>query len=284
MIRDPIQSPATELSHHPPWLLASLMLAASIIAIVAMVLPGIALGGTSAAPLLAPGIGIALALAGFWALPHLAGVSHHALFIHRPTRSALRWTAMGFAIAWLIPLSVILVTGTLPVVLISDPRMIVLAVTTGLLIGAWTGIVEEVLLRGYLLGVLMSSLRWPAAVAISAGVFGLLHHAAATTVLGRGMYIAVTATAGICFALITIRTSTVWEAVGMHAAWNATFAPAVMMFEENHGMTPLFQFSTETSRRLLGGTVTSPTESPLALGAFLTLALLLIWSIRSETH
>jgi membrane protease YdiL (CAAX protease family) len=82
-------------------------------------------------------------------------------------------------------------------------------------------VVEEILLRGYLLQTLESWIGLPAAVVISSALFGLGHLLSATVGGWENSVIPFTVTlGGLMFASAYLFSRSLWVAIGLHFAWN----------------------------------------------------------------
>lgn len=77
------------------------------------------------------------------------------------------------------------------------------------------GLMEELSMRGYLFQTLIGGIGlWPA-VAVTSGVFGLLHYQS-QKLLG----VLETGAAGFMLALTIVQTNALWLAIGLHFSWN----------------------------------------------------------------
>lgn len=85
----------------------------------------------------------------------------------------------------------------------------------GFLLAAW----EELVLRGYLLRQLALGLNRPAAVVITATLFGLLHSGNPGANWQGLLY---TSVGGVLMAWLMVRTGSLWLLIGYHFGWNAT--------------------------------------------------------------
>lgn len=275
----PLERHCAPLSALPSWHAAALVVGAIVVAVMAMVVPGILFGGARAAPIATGLSGIGLAVAGYVLLARVARVPAAAVFLDRPTARTLGWGVIGLGLGGSVPVMVAVLSEGRFVFEASSPAMVATGILASLVLGGWAGAVEEMLLRGYVLATVGARWHWPGAVALSAGVFGLLHHGAAETVPGQVLYVAVTTTAGATFAAVTLRSRTVWDAVAIHAAWNAAFGPFAIGFGTvDGGSTSLIRYVPIPDHPLLGADIVAPTESPVvgilfaALGAIVLIS------------
>lgn len=211
-------------------------------------------------------VGIALSLCVFLGLGRVLGLPLSDVFVRRPTRSVLPWTAFGAGLAVsVIAASLVLVDGTLGVDV--DGRTGVLhAFTIAVVLALWAAVLEELLLRGYLLSIVGHQWGWPAAIVVTSGAFGLLHNGHASETTGTILYVGTAALAGVLFALVTYYTGSVWNAVAIHATWNTAFSPTVLAFRGDGGSSDaLVTYALETHPALFGGGFSSVTESPFTM-------------------
>lgn len=221
-------------------------------------------------------IGFLGAVLCFPALALFHGVSPSALFLTRPGRAAFRWGGIGLAIGGtVIGLAALGGWATLSPGELTLSQLAV-RVVAGLAVGLWTGTLEEFLMRGIVLSILGHRWSWPGAVVTTAVVFGLLHHAAAETFTATVLYVALTTIAGLLFGIITVTSGSVWNAVFLHAAWNAFFNEFVVAVDGSVGIDPVLVVSVTAHPAVSpGGAALS--ESPLAVALFV---LVLIATVR----
>lgn len=195
------------------------------------------------AMLLTLGVGVLLHLSGTssdvaMVLPPLATLTAWFLIARRP------WRALGFArrpgaagIAWgLLAYLVAAVFASAELVLRDDAagsldlgidRLLQALLMVVLVAGIATGLTEEVMFRGALLGLLRERCTAVWAVAITSVLFSLLH---VPNMLGRepslweglinlGGYVVFGAT----MAYLVVRTGSLWMAIGWHAGGNAAW-------------------------------------------------------------
>lgn len=83
-----------------------------------------------------------------------------------------------------------------------------------------SGVVEEVVFRLIVLRLLWKAVGWPAALAISAFIFGAVHVTNPNASWFAALCIMVEA--GIMLATFYILTGRIWVSIGVHAGWNFT--------------------------------------------------------------
>lgn len=234
-------------------------------------------------PIVAGLVGVALAVAVFAVIARVLGVPPRAIFLCRPTRRTLGWATVGWLLGCsLTALTVASTDGTL-IVGAATARAVGAHMFAGAAIGLWTGTVEELLMRGAVLSILGHKWGWLPAVVVTAAIFGAMHNEHAATGIGTALYVAITASAGVFFATMTLATGNVWNAVAVHAAWNTLFSEYLLVFETGRPRPALLQYEIHAGPWLVESSFWSPTESPTALGIFL-MAQLLYVLVRSRTH
>ena len=262
----------------PAWKATLLCISAALLALAIMVLPGAiaptVTTGATAETIVAGVFGVGFTVVGFPTLALLFGIPPRAMFLRWPTADSLRWVGVALSLAVLLVAigvgsgMVSIDTGNL------DLNQVVGSLVAGAAIGLWTATLEESLIRGILCSIIGHRWHWPGAIATTAILFGLLHHAAATTLTGTILYIALTSVAGVLFGIITVTSGSIGNAVLFHAAWNSMFNEFVVSLESGTGDSILALATDGHVLVAAGGS--SLTESPLALALFV-LALLGTW-------
>jgi membrane protease YdiL (CAAX protease family) len=100
------------------------------------------------------------------------------------------------------------------------------SVSANLVLGAFALVVqlplnslrEELFSRGYVIAILRRR-SLPYAVVASAGLFAALHFVTAPFAPDRSLSLSL---AGIAYALLWVRTGSLWAPIGAHTAWNLT--------------------------------------------------------------
>ncbi len=274
MITLPVSEPAPRppLAALAPWQAAAVAVGAGVIALSAIVAPARVLS-IGEEQLLADAVvgllGGAWATVGTFGLARLAGLSPDSFFLRRPAWRLLGWAGVGFALAGTVLGVALLSPGLAGSLSTRAPAAVVARVLSALATGLWSGTVEELFLRGALLGVLGQRWRWDGAVLVTALLFGVLHSGAGATSLATVLYALLTAVAGVLLGLVVVATRNVWNAVALHAAWNATFAPPIVGMGTPLGIAPLVSFRGDPGW-LLGAGRATMAESPLAIALFAT--------------
>jgi len=81
--------------------------------------------------------------------------------------------------------------------------------------GPLTAVTEELLFRGVILSGLLATFPERTAIVVSALMFATLHLSPLNFVH--------TSVLGVVYALLTIRSCSLWPSIGLHAAWNIAF-------------------------------------------------------------
>ena len=264
-----------QLATMEPWKATALCIGLVATAIPLMILPGVISGRVSPYhsipdPLATAAIGISLSLCTFVGLAKTLGIPLADVFIRWPDRSVVRWGAVGVLLATVVIVTTTVVLDGTFVVEHDGRTDVVRIVSIAVAIGVWTGTLEEILVRGYLLSIVGHQWNWPAAILVTSAVFGLLHNAHATDTAGTFLYVGMTTVAGVTLALVTYFTGNVWNAVAIHAAWNALFVDELL-----HVRVPveptrdaLVTYVPTDVPLLFGGEVAYVTESPFAVLVF----------------
>lgn len=268
----PVSEPAARprLSALAPWQAAALAVGVGAIAIIAIVAPTRVIGvgeerllGHAVVGLL----GAALATVGTLGVVRLAGLAPAALFLRPPDRCLVSWGGVGLGLAAIV-LGAALVDPSPAVSLSrSEPTAVAVRLVTAAATGLWSGTVEELLLRGVLLGLLGHRWRWDGAILATAMLFGIMHTGAGTTWVGTLLYVLLTAVAGLLLGLLVVATGNVWNAVALHAGWNAAFARPLLGLDPAAGTSAVVTIRGDPGW-LLGAGRSTLAESPLAILLF----------------
>lgn len=268
----PVSEPARrpQLAALAPWQAAAVAVGAGAIALTAIVAPARVLGEDRLLGYTLVGLlGGSWATIGVLGLARLTGLAPAAFFIRRPDRRLLGWGIVGFALAGTVLGAALVDPGLSGSIPTRAPAAVGGLVITGVATGLWSGTVEELFLRGVLLGLLGQRWRWDGAVLVTAMLFGVLHTGAGTTWVGTLLYGGLTGVAGLFLGLVVVATGNVWNAVALHAAWNAAFAPPIVGVGPTPGFVPIMSFRGEPGW-LLGAGRSTIAESPLAIALFAT--------------
>lgn len=287
LLRDviaPTPRESERLATLAPWQATATCLGVAVLLLPMLLLPwwiadAFAVDDPIARSVLAGATGAALAVLCFGGIARLLGAPPRAIFLRRPTVRTLGWTAIGAGLGLALALLAIAASDGFVTAGAISPRGVAGKALAGAAIGLWTGTVEELFLRGAVLSIVGHQWSWPGAVLVTAAVFGAMHNAGAETTVGTAMYVALTGTAGLLFAMVVLATGNVWNAVAIHATWNTLFSQHVLVFGGTPDVSPLIRYELQPTRWFLGGHHVAPTESPLALALFL-LAVIAYASVR----
>lgn len=271
----------------PPWKIALVCLGVAVAGLAIMAVPGPlatrATSGPLSQPIVAGSIGFLAALSIIPAAARLLDVDRGTFFFQRPRIETLGYTGFGVVVGFALLASASLV-GSVSVTLADlSLRAVFGHLLAAILVGLWTGTIEEFLVRGVFLSLLGHRWHWPGAIGATSLLFGLLHHGAAAGTTASMLYITVTTLAGVLFALVTVVTGNIWNAVALHATWNGLFNAYVVGLEPPGEITPIFTIEVRGANRLLSAGGASLTESPLAVALFASALLGYgVWTARDS--
>lgn len=226
-------------------------------------------------------IGIPTALLLYLSVPRILGIPYNAVFIERPDRSTLRWMCVGIVLASSVPIgAIVLLPGTLTVG-VDSRRTLSVILLSAILLGLLAAITEELVFRGYVLSFVGNQWGWLRAIVLSSMLFGLMHNAKIQGPIASELYVLIAASAGLLYALVTYYTKSIWNAVGLHAAWNTVFHSSVLSIRAaaERGDQAILTYEYADSSHLFGGNWTVVTGSP-----FVLLVLVFAVAIVSITH
>ena len=175
----------------------------------------------------------------------------------------MRITRIQLKVTWLIsavlmPISVLLIsilvgghwqTNTF------DAKTTLATITSAVFFfGLATGIVEEIIFRGIIMGCLEKRFNIKIAVLIPSVLFGLLHiigndldFASIVQLLIAGSIV------GILFSLITYESNSIWNSAIIHAIWNMTIIGGILYIGKSADGSSIFNFILENKSFLLSG-------------------------------
>lgn len=221
-----------------------------------------------AQPIVAGAIGTAAAIATLSIVARRLDVPSRAIFLRGPSRQTARWAAVGTGLVLAVAmLTAVLTEGSVRFDRPAAGR-IVAALVAGCAIGVWTGTVEELVFRGGVLSILGHQWNWGRAVLATAALFGAIHNGYASSTPGTLTYIALTGTAGLLLALVAVRTGNVWNAVAIHASWNALLSDYVVSIGSAPAGSPLIEYQPADGSWFVVSQYWEPIGSPLALAVF----------------
>ncbi|MFB6353654.1 MAG: type II CAAX prenyl endopeptidase Rce1 family protein [Halobacteriales archaeon] len=202
----------------------------------------------------------------------------------RPGRRVLGWAAVGLALPagiLAVELAAIGATrlGTLP-----GPAVAASYLATSLAAGLLAGVLEELPLRGGLLRLLEA--RWGprAAVAASAAVFAGLHQGHASGPRGLAFVLASMLAAGLLLGVVVVRTRSVWNAVALHAGWNAVFGGRLVSVAGPGApvRTAVLSFRLREAPVWLTGGEATLGAAPPTTAALLVAVVVVAWLVRRD--
>ena len=212
-------------------------------------------------------LGIALSVTAFVAVAKLLQVPLTDVYITWPRRTAVRWGLVGVLIASIVITAAMHSIGGTLLIRYDGVTSVLFVLLVAFALALWASILEEFLMRGYLLSIVGQRWNWPAAIVVTAALFGLLHNGHATDSAGTVLYVGTAGMAGVLFAVVTIHTGNVWGAVAIHAAWNTLFSTHLLFFRTVHDTDgdALFTYEMSNVPFLFGGDLSYVAESPFAI-------------------
>ena len=267
-----------------PWQATCVVVLAFLLALPLLFVPGLLASRTAlgafGTTVMTGSVGVCGALVGFVLLARALNVSPRVFFLDWPTRQSLRWTLVTVCLIVVICFTAYRTGGVVVPQTGYTPKELLLRVLAAIAVGLWTGIVEEFLLRGVVLSVIGHHWHWPGAIIVSAIVFGILHQGGGDTTTAAILYVLLTSVAGVFFGILVVVTGNVWNAVAVHATWNAGFAGYLVGFNVTAEPLPVIVLLGD-AHWLLGAGGSAPAESPLAIILFVVL--LAAFLLRTST-
>ncbi|MFC4439679.1 MULTISPECIES: CPBP family intramembrane glutamic endopeptidase [Natrialbaceae] len=212
-------------------------------------------------------VGIPAALLLYLSLPRFLSIPYGAVFIEMPDRSTLRWVCFGIVLAASVATgAVVLLPGTITVQY-DGLQTLSTILLSAILLGLLAAITEELVFRGYMLSFVGYRWGWPKAIVLTSVLFGVLHNAKVEGTGASELYVLIAASAGLLYALVTYYTETVWNAVALHAMWNAVFHADVLSIRpfDERASEAVITYEYTDSSHLFGADWTAVTGSPFVL-------------------
>lgn len=200
--------------------------------------------------------------------------------IRRPTRRTIRWCLVGVAFPGLVLLVHLAVQDLVHVSTARRSGVVLEHVASSVAAGVLAGVVEEFAFRGYLLALFEE--RWGRTVAVAATsvLFAALHQGHAG---GRTSLLLVLCTiglAGVLLAVVVLRTGNVWNAVAVHAGWNAVLGGRIVSIAPA-GSTPdpaVVAYRIQGGDVLLTGGEATISAAPVTIAALAVAIGVLVWT------
>lgn len=287
----PISVPTHETPHESrlqtlaPWQAMSVVVVACVLTIPLLFGPRMladrmALGAFEE-PILVGVLGVLGALVVFPGIAIAIGVSPGAWFIRRPSADVLRWIGVTSGMVGVVVLAPFWTDPTGSTLQsIAAPELLA-RVAAAIAIGLWTAVIEELLLRGVILSMIGHRWHWPGAIVVTALLFGLLHQGGGSTPVAATLYVLLTGIAGLFLGVLVVATGNVWNAVAVHATWNAAFAGYVIGIDPSARSAPVLVAQTDPGW-LLGAGDAAISESPLAIALFVLVLVTYTWRLQSS--
>ncbi len=159
------------------------------------------------------------------------------------------------------------------------------AVVAGAIVfyGMATGIAEEILFRGLVMGCLEKKFGIRIAVIIPSVLFGLVH------MIGRKMdfwsilqLIFAGSIVGILFSLVAYESKSVWNSVLIHSCWNMTIIGGILHIGKEADSASIVNFIFENKSFLLSGGDFGVEASVISIAVYLSFSVLALIFIRKN--
>jgi uncharacterized protein len=148
------------------------------------------------------------------------------------------------------------------------------ALAAGFLVALCQGVLEEVLVRGFIFRLFSLATGTWIALVLSAALFGLLH--AANPGATAFSTVAIALEAGVLLAAAYVVSGRLWLPIGLHAAWNVTEGSVFGMSVSGGVSTPSLIAGSLNGPALLTGGAFGPEASVIAVIVCLMLAVVLL--------
>lgn len=200
----------------------------------------------------------------------------------RPGRHVLKWVVVGLAFPTVVLGVELIALGAVPLRHPIAPDAGLRLVVSTLAAALLAGVLEELAFRGALLRLLEA--RWGSrtAVAVTAGLFAVLHQGHANRPEPLVLVLASMLAAGLFLGVVAVRTRSAWNAVAVHSGWNAVFGGGIIAVSAT-GETPdvaILQFQLPVESVALTGGEATLTAAPFTI-AMLLFATWIVASTRA---
>lgn len=149
--------------------------------------------------------------------------------------------------------------------------------------GLATGIVEELVFRGVIMGCLEKRFNIKVAVIVPSVLFGLLH------IIGNNLgfvsiiqLLAAGSIVGILFSLIAYESDSIWNNAIVHGFWNMAIIGGILSIGSSEDSSSMFHFVLENRSFLLSGGDFGIEASIISIAAYLLFILLAIVLLKKK--
>lgn len=160
-------------------------------------------------------------------------------------------------------------------------------IATGAVIfyGLATGIVEEVIFRGIIMGCLEKRVNIQAAVIFPSVLFGALHIVGNQLDLMSMIQLLVAGSiVGILFSMITYETHSIWNSAIVHGIWNMVMIGGILHIGNQSESSAIFNFVLENKMFLLSGGDFGIEASVVSIIVYLSFTILAAWRIKKKNN
>ena len=207
-----------------------------------------------------------------------------SLSIYRitPVRFHLKYFIIAFTMTGFVMACLILSGGIFTA---GNEEYKLASITSSLLFyGLATGIVEESVFRGVILGIFEKRWNLTIAIFIPSIVFGILHIVGSDLDLISIVQLILAGTlVGILFSLIAIESDSIWNSAIVHGIWNMVFVGNIIHFGTKSDGDSIYNFVLSSGNRWITGGDFGVEASVFAIIAYSIFALLVfIWIMRKH--
>jgi uncharacterized protein len=153
---------------------------------------------------------------------------------------------------------------------------------SGLVLALLSGVLEEVIFRGFLFRLFSTILGTWGSLSLTAALFGLLHAKNPSATVGSTL--AITLEAGILLGAAYAATKRLWLPIGLHIGWNFCEGSVFGMTLSGHEMEPGLIGGTLQGTPLLTGGAFGPEASLVAVLLCFAVAVVFLWRAIALKH
>lgn len=198
-----------------------------------------------------------------------------------PVRMNFKYFIVALTMTGFVMICLILSGGNLTAG--NEGHKLVIVTSSLLFYGVATGIVEESVFRGVILGLLEKKWNRAIAIFIPSILFGILHIIGNNLTLISTIQLIFAGTlVGILFSLVTIESNSIWNSTIVHGVWNMVFVGTVFHFGTKSDGDSIYNFVLSSGNRLITGGDFGVEASVFAIIAYAFFALLVFTWIKRK--
>lgn len=199
-----------------------------------------------------------------------------------PFKINLRYILVGIGLTSLVVLGLFITNGEL----VKGTGENKLAIVTGSVFfyGIATGIVEESVFRGVIMGLIEDRWNKKIAIFVPSILFGLLH------ILGNELTIVSTiqliiagSIVGILFSLVTIESNSIWNSAIVHSIWNSIFVGGILNIGVKNDPKAIYNIVLKSQNTLITGGDFGVEASIIAIIAYLLFTGCVLYWINNKS-